>query len=259
MLRRVNPRGMWYARGVMSTDFDVIIVGGGHAGSEAAHAAARLGARAAMVVLDPSKVGAMSCNPAIGGLAKGQLVREVDALGGLMGRITDRAALQYKRLNSSKGPAVRSSRAQCDKKIYAHRMQEALALVPGLTIIAAEAIGIESASGQVTGVRLRDGSIMSARAVVITSGTFLKAVMFTGEEKSEGGRAGDAAANGLSVSLLKLGFKLRRLKTGTPPRLHKDSIDWSKTVAQTGDLRPIPFSFFIKEGTQHPELPQIAL
>ncbi|MGE0614694.1 MAG: tRNA uridine-5-carboxymethylaminomethyl(34) synthesis enzyme MnmG [Bacteriovoracia bacterium] len=232
------------------SSFDVIIIGGGHAGCEAAHASVRMGCSTAMVTLDPKRVGVMSCNPAMGGLAKGQLVKEIDALGGIMGRQTDQTAIQYRRLNSSKGPAVRSSRAQCDKPLYAKKMQEFLGNLAGLSIVAGEATELmfegAGSSRQIAGVRLKDGSLLRARAVVITSGTFLSAIMHTGEEKAKGGRLGDAAAYGLSTTLSQLGFRLRRLKTGTPPRLHKDSIDFSKTEPQAGDTVPVPFSFYQK-------------
>ncbi len=230
----------------MSVKFDVIVIGGGHAGTEAAHAAARLGCRTALLTLNPKRIGFMSCNPAMGGLAKGQLIKEIDALGGVMGRITDLAAIQYRRLNSSKGPAVRSSRAQCDKAIYASQMQAFLSGVPGLEILSGEATRLILEGARVAGVELADGSRLESRAVVITSGTFLRAVMHCGSEQESGGRAGDQAAKGLSSELERLGFKLGRLKTGTPPRLHKDSIDFSKSEEQPGDEKPLPFSFHWK-------------
>ena len=235
--------------------FDVLVIGGGHAGCEAAHAAARLGARTAMVTLDRSKIGAMSCNPAIGGLAKGQLVKEVDALGGVMGRITDRATIQFRRLNASKGPAVRSSRAQCDKNRYALYMQEFLGAIPGLELLEGEVTGLCVEAGRVVGLRLGSEELR-ARAVVITSGTFLRAIMHRGRVQEEGGRLGDKSANSLSGDLLNLGLRLRRLKTGTPPRLHRDSIDWSKTIPQPGDERLIPFSFYHRPDP-YPFLPQV--
>jgi tRNA uridine 5-carboxymethylaminomethyl modification enzyme len=237
-------------------ELDVVVIGGGHAGCEAAYAAATLGCRTALVCLAPDRVGFMSCNPAMGGLAKGQLVKEIDALGGLMGAQTDKTAIQYRRLNSSKGPAVRSSRAQCDKALYARRMQERIAEVPNLRVLAAEASEILTENHRVIGVRLKDGSVISTRAVVVTSGTFLRAIMFTGFEKTEGGRVGDAAAQGLSGSLEAMGFRLTRLKTGTPPRLHRKSIDYSVLEPQPGDERPVPFSFFFKP-RPFPVLPQI--
>jgi tRNA uridine 5-carboxymethylaminomethyl modification enzyme len=228
----------------MSNDFDVIVIGGGHAGTEAAHAAAKMGCKTALLSLNPDRIGFMSCNPAMGGLAKGQLIKEIDALGGIMAINTDKTAIQYRRLNSSKGPAVRSSRAQCDKALYAAEMQKFLANVPNLSIVPLEATDILVENGRVSGVSLRDGSQIRGTAVVITSGTFLRAVMHTGFEQTSGGRLGDIAAMGLSGSLERLGFKLGRLKTGTPPRLHKDSIDYSQTEAQGGDEKPIPFSFY---------------
>ena len=237
-------------------DFDVVVIGGGHAGCEAAHAAARMGCRTLMVTMNRARIGFMSCNPAMGGLAKGQLIKEIDALGGVMGRNTDKTAIQYRRLNSSKGPAVRSSRAQCDKALYAVRMQEDLAQVPNLSIHEGEVADILLTGVSVSGVRLADDSVIRCGRVVVTSGTFLRAVMHTGEEQSEGGRVGDASARSLSDGLRAMGFKLSRLKTGTPPRLHKDSIDYSKAVAQPGDITPVPFSFYLKP-ERFPVLPQI--
>jgi tRNA uridine 5-carboxymethylaminomethyl modification enzyme len=236
--------------------YDVIVIGGGHAGCEAAHAAARMGCSTALLSLDPSRIAMMSCNPAIGGLAKGQLVKEIDALGGVMGINTDKTAIQYRRLNSSKGPAVRSSRAQCDKALYASEMQKYLASVPRLTILPFEADSLISDGKKVIGVASKDGSQIFSKAVVITSGTFLRAMMYTGFDKTEGGRLGDSASVGLSGSLERLGFKLGRLKTGTPPRLHKDSIDYSILVAQPGDEKPIPFSFYFRP-KPFPILPQV--
>ena len=238
-------------------DFDVIVIGGGHAGCEAAHAAARMGCSTAMVTMNLARVGFMSCNPAMGGLAKGQLIKEIDALGGVMGRNTDKTAIQYRRLNSSKGPAVRSSRAQCDKALYALRMQEDLRTVPNLQILEGEVTEVLLEAGRVSGVFLADGSQLRAGRVVITSGTFLRAVMHTGEEQSEGGRVGDSSARSLSGGLRSMGFRLSRLKTGTPPRLHRNSIDYSKTVPQPGDICPVPFSFYFKPD-QFPVLPQIS-
>ncbi len=243
----------------MKFDFDVIVIGGGHAGCEAAHAAAKMGANTALITLNPERIGFMSCNPAMGGLAKGQLIKEIDALGGVMGINTDKTAIQFRRLNESKGPAVRSSRAQCDKKLYAVRMQEFLRDTPRLGILGVEAteVVVDSQSRSIKGLRLKDGSTISARAVILTTGTFLRAIMHTGFEKEVGGRAGDQASNELSASLEKLGFKLTRLKTGTPPRLHKDSIDWSVTEPQPGDKNPIPFSFYYRSNP-FPLLPQIS-
>jgi tRNA uridine 5-carboxymethylaminomethyl modification enzyme len=173
--------------------FDVLVIGGGHAGCEAAHAAARMGCSTGLLSFNSERIGFMSCNPAMGGLAKGQLIKEIDALGGIMGRITDRTAIQYRRLNSSKGPAVRSSRAQCDKALYAQEMQAYLAGVPNLSVIPQEADGLILEGNRILGVFLKDGSKLFARAVVITSGTFLRGVMHTGFEQTEGGRLGDRA------------------------------------------------------------------
>jgi tRNA uridine 5-carboxymethylaminomethyl modification enzyme len=237
-------------------DFQVIVIGGGHAGCEAAHASARMGQRTALVTLNPARIGFMSCNPAMGGLAKGQLIKEIDALGGAMGINTDKTAIQYRRLNSSKGPAVRSSRAQCDKALYAEKMQEYLKEVPNLSILNCEVTDLLTEKNQIVGVGLKDGSQLNCRAVVITSGTFLRAIMHTGFEKEEGGRAGDNAAKGLSGSLEKLGFKLNRLKTGTPPRLDRKTINFGLTERQPGDEKPIPFSFYFKP-EKFPILPQV--
>ena len=236
--------------------FDVVVIGGGHAGCEAAHAAARMGCQTALLSLRLDRIGLMSCNPAMGGLAKGQLIKEIDALGGIMGRITDRTAIQYRRLNSSKGPAVRSSRAQCDKALYASEMQSFLSQVPNLTLLPFEAVKVICEGNRVAGVELMDGSMIHCRSVVVTTGTFLRGMMFTGFSQVEGGRQGDDSAKGLSASLENLGFKLGRLKTGTPPRLHQKSIDYSKLEAQAGDEKPIPFSFYHRPNP-FPYLPQV--
>ncbi len=244
--------------------YDVIVIGGGHAGCEAANAAATLGARTAMITLDQNKIGAMSCNPAIGGLAKGQMVKEVDALGGVMGRITDLSTIQFRRLNSSKGPAVRSSRAQCDKKLYAENMQSLLKSLPGLEIIEGEVSGLiiennDLGIKQVLGVKISSTEYtgeIRAKSVVITSGTFLRAIMHRGKEQEEGGRLGDKSSKTLSEDLKILGLSLRRLKTGTPPRLHKDSIDWTVTTPQPGDEVLLPFSFY-HGADVYPALPQV--
>jgi tRNA uridine 5-carboxymethylaminomethyl modification enzyme len=229
-------------------DFDVVVIGGGHAGAEAALAAARVGARTACVVLDPEAIGRMSCNPAIGGIAKGQLVREVDALGGEMGRVTDRAGIQFRMLNTRKGPAVRSPRAQCDRVVYNREMARCVAEAPGVTIVAGEAIEllVESGEGGGTrarGVRLGDGSEVLAPSVVLTTGTFLGGKLFAGEWEEAGGRMGEAGAARLSRSLLALGLELGRHKTGTPPRLCRHSIDFDRLEIQLGDDPPQPFSF----------------
>lgn len=229
----------------VARDFDVIVIGGGHAGVEAATAAARLGCRTAMVVLDPAAIGRMSCNPAIGGLAKGQLVREVDALGGEMGLVTDQTGIQFRMLNTSKGPAVRSPRAQCDRDAYNRTMAARVFGYPGLSVIAGEAIAIlDDARGEaVDGVELADGSRLRAPAVVLTTGTFLGGRLFAGAWEAPGGRHGEPPAARISASLRALGIRLGRHKTGTPPRLHRDSIDYSRLELQPGDAEPQPFSF----------------
>ena len=227
-------------------DFDVLVVGGGHAGCEAAVASAKLGSKTALLSLNPDRIGFMSCNPAMGGLAKGQLIKEIDALGGVMGINTDKTAIQYRLLNSSKGPAVRSSRAQCDKALYAVRMQEFLKLQPNLSILSVEAFSLYIEEGRIAGLRTKDGATLRSRSVVITTGTFLRAIMHTGFDQEEGGRAGDQASVGFSASIASLGFQMGRLKTGTPPRLHKDSINYDVVEAQPGDVDPQPFSFYHK-------------
>jgi len=223
----------------------VIVVGGGHAGVEAASAAARLGRRVAMVVLDPAAIGRMSCNPAIGGLAKGQLVREVDALGGEMALVTDVAGIQFRMLNTSKGPAVRSPRAQCDRDAYNRAMVARVLARPGLTVVAGEAVALlAGANGDaVAGVALADGTRLGAPAVVLTTGTFLGGKLFAGAWEAPGGRHGEAPAAAISASLRGFGVRLGRHKTGTPPRLSKRSIDFTRLEVQHGDDPPQPFSF----------------
>src|SRR4051794_2346548 len=198
----------------MSLTYDILVIGGGHAGAEAAWAASRLGARTALITLDPTRVGQMSCNPAIGGLAKGQMVREIDALGGLMGLATDATGIQFRMLNRSKGPAVWGPRAQADKYKYALEVQRLLATSLNLDIISGEVADIETANASVTAVHLADGTRLDCRAAVVTTGTFLRALMHTGEQKTKGGRVGEATANGLSACLTRLGLELGRLKTG---------------------------------------------
>jgi tRNA uridine 5-carboxymethylaminomethyl modification enzyme len=225
----------------MENRFDVIVVGGGHAGCEAAGAAARMGARAALVTHRVATIGAMSCNPSIGGLGKGHLVREIDALDGLMGRVADAGGIQFRVLNRRKGPAVRGPRAQADRKLYAAAMQEAMRETPNLTVIEGEVDDL-LVEGRVSGVRLVDGRSFATGAVVLTTGTFLRGLIHIGERQIPAGRVGEAPALGLSRTLERFGFALGRLKTGTPPRLDGATIDWSAAQPQPGDDPPEPFS-----------------
>ncbi len=240
----------------MKPDYDIVVIGGGHAGAEAAWAASRLGARVALVSMDPSRIGQMSCNPAIGGLAKGQMVREIDALGGLMGLATDATGIQFRMLNRSKGPAVWGPRAQADKYKYAVEVQRLLSTCANLEILRGEVAEIETGEGSgfgvqgsgIRAVRLADGTRLACRAVIVTTGTFLRALMHTGEQKTEGGRVGEAAAKGLSGCLAKLGLEMGRLKTGTPPRIKRESIDFARFEIQPGDEAPMPFSYLNEYG-----------
>jgi tRNA uridine 5-carboxymethylaminomethyl modification enzyme len=229
--------------------FDVIVIGGGHAGCEAAAASARMGAKTALVTHRVATIGAMSCNPAIGGLGKGHLVREVDALDGLMGRVADAAGIQFRMLNRRKGPAVRGPRAQADRKLYAAAMQAAIRETAGLSVIEGEADELVVSDGRVVGIRLADGRELSAGAVVITTGTFLRGLIHLGEKNWPAGRVGEAPAMGLSRSFERAGFTLGRLKTGTPPRLDGTTIDWSAVEMQPGDEPPEPFSVMTEKIT----------
>src|SRR6185437_1408299 len=233
----------------METRIDVVVIGGGHAGCEAASAAARMGAQVALVTHRFATIGAMSCNPAIGGLGKGHLVREIDALDGLMGRVADQGGIQFRVLNRRKGPAVRGPRAQADRKLYAAAMQAAIRATANLTVIEGEADDLLLSNGRVSGVRMADGREFGAGAVVLTTGTFLRGLIHIGEKQIPAGRAGEAPAMGLSKTLERAGLALGRLKTGTPPRLDGRTIDWHALEMQPGDYPPEPFSMLTERIT----------
>ncbi len=237
----------------MTQSYDVIVIGGGHAGCEAAAAAARMGARTLLLTHKLETIGEMSCNPAIGGLAKGHLVREIDALDGVMGRAIDRAGIQFRMLNRSKGPAVRGPRSQADRKLYRQAMQAILAEQENLTCRAAAVEDLCIEDGVLKGVFTGNGDFIAASRVILTTGTFLSGLIHIGEEKIPAGRVGEAPALGLSQTLARLGFPLGRLKTGTPPRLDGRSIDWSGLEMQAADDPPVPFSFLTDKIT----VPQI--
>ncbi len=240
-------------------DFDVVVVGAGHAGTEAATAAARMGAKVALLTGSLDTVGQMSCNPAIGGVAKGQIVREIDALGGLMGQAIDATGIQYRMLNRRKGPAMHSPRAQADKKAYQQWVKETVEAYPGISLIqeiVEDLVVEQDSNGQmhISGIRVRGDALYQARAVVLTTGTFLQAIMHTGEAKTEGGRAGEGTTKGISAALSRLQISLDRFKTGTPPRLNAKTIDFAATEEQPGDEAPQPFSYLTTK-LPEPQLP----
>ena len=230
----------------MSMNFDVIVIGGGHAGTEAAAAAARAGARTALLTHRADTIGEMSCNPAIGGLGKGHLVREVDALDGLMGSVADQAGIQFRLLNRSKGPAVRGPRAQADRKLYRQAMQRAIGEQANLTVVEGAASGLVMKDGRIVGVSCEDGRTFPCAAVVLTTGTFLNGLIHIGERRIPAGRHGEPPSRGFSEQLVAAGLKLGRLKTGTPARLDGRTIAWNRLEEQKGDEQPLPFSFLTR-------------
>ncbi len=247
-------RRFWVAMSASSTHWDVIVIGGGHAGCEAAAAAARTGARTLLLTHKVETIGEMSCNPAIGGLGKGHLVREIDALDGLMARLADEAGIQFRMLNRSKGPAVRGPRAQIDRAVYRAAMQRSLARQVGLTVAAAAVEDLIVTNGRIAGVEDANGRRWLGGAVVLTTGTFLRGVIHRGETRTPAGRIGDAPAIGLAERLYALDLRMGRLKTGTPARLDGRTIAWSRLQTQAGDADPVPFSFM----TESVDRPQVA-
>jgi len=238
---------------ICTYDFDIVVVGAGHAGAEAAMAAARLGARVALLTMSCDTVGQMSCNPAIGGVAKGQIVREIDALGGVMGQAIDATGIQFRLLNRRKGPAMHSPRAQADKRAYQQEIKRLIEEQPGVALrqeVVEDLLVEEGPAPRITGVAVRGNAVYRAGAVILTTGTFLQALMHTGEAKTPGGRAGEGTTTGISGALRRLGFELARFKTGTPPRLNGRTIDYDRTELQPGDERPSPFSFLTERITQ---------
>ncbi|HYP26384.1 MAG TPA: tRNA uridine-5-carboxymethylaminomethyl(34) synthesis enzyme MnmG [Blastocatellia bacterium] len=231
----------------MGISFDVIVIGAGHAGCEAAHISARMGAKTALITIDKNSIGQMSCNPAIGGIAKGHLVREVDALGGLMGEVIDATGIQFRLLNRSRGPAVQSPRAQADRNLYRREMRRRLEATENLTIVEGEVASIRIVGGRVEGVELAGGAEVAGRSVVLTTGTFLNGLIHVGHKRFQAGRSGEPASIKLANCVRSIGFQGGRLKTGTPPRLDGRTIDYSKFERQPGDESPVPFSFRTEE------------
>ena len=227
----------------MEFEFDIIVIGGGHAGCEAAAAAANMGCRTLLVTMDMTKFAQMSCNPAIGGVAKGQIVREIDAMGGYTGIVTDRSTIQFRMLNRSKGPAMWSPRAQCDKARFSQLWRRMLEQTPNLSLWQDSVTGLLTDDRHVTGVRTRMGVVFKSKAVILTAGTFLEGLMHVGRSQAEGGRAGDSASHGLSAQLAELGFEIGRMKTGTPARIDGRSVDFSRLEKQKGDENPGKFSY----------------
>ena len=238
-------------------DYDIIVVGGGHAGIEAASAGARMGYTVALITMDKYALGRMSCNPAIGGTAKGHLVREIDALGGIMGKIADRTGIQFRMLNKSKGPAVWSPRCQSDRKLYSEEAYGQVSLVANLEIVEASVVELIAENKKITGIKTSDGEFIKCSALVLSSGTFLNGLMHTGLKSTIGGRFGEKSGLGITQSLVNLGFEYGRLKTGTPPRLKKNSINWNILEEQPGDENPDPFSHQTDK-TAFPFLPQLS-
>lgn len=237
----------------MSEHFEAVVIGGGHAGCEAALALARIGLETVLVTSDADRIAEMSCNPAIGGLAKGHLVREIDALGGEMGRVADETAIHFRMLNTRKGPAVRARRVQCDMDRYQRRMTASAEAQSGLRIIEGMVEDLEVRDGRLVGLSLADGRRLTCRGAVLTAGTFLNAYLYTGLDKTPGGRVADPPSTGLSDSLGRLGFEIGRLKTGTPPRLDADTVDFSRTSEQPGDTPIRPFSR-LSDGYKLPQI-----
>ncbi|MFN7947084.1 MAG: tRNA uridine-5-carboxymethylaminomethyl(34) synthesis enzyme MnmG [Blastocatellia bacterium] len=231
-------------------DFDVVVIGAGHAGCEAAHAAAMMGARTAIVTFNLDLIAQMSCNPAIGGIAKGHLVREIDALGGLMGRVIDETGIQYRLLNRSRGPAVQAPRAQADRALYRQQMRRELEAIPNLSLRQGEVVRLLVENNQVIGVELMDSRLLGARAVVVTTGTFLNGLIHIGDKRFSAGRSGELPSIKLAENLREFGFRVMRLKTGTPPRLDARTIDFAAFEEQPGDQVPVPFSFTTKQITR---------